>query len=89
MIDATTARLRMPSVQKINLQRQERLEEISKMITEAARNDMGQLILEIYDYEEYYIIHELEEKGYFVVKTKNTMQFNGDTYKVKYLISWR
>lgn len=89
MIDAIKALNLMPSTQRRKRQQEDRLNEISNLITEAARADKSSITILIYSYEEYYIFKILEEQGFRVNKIPNTTEFNTDEYRFKCLISWR
>lgn len=89
MIDAVKALNLMPSTQRRKRQQEDRLNEISNLITEAAKNDRENVTIQIYDYEEYYITSTLKDRGFHVNKMPNTEQTNNDKYRFKYLISWR
>ena len=89
MIDAVKALKLMPSTQRRIRQQEDRLNEISELITEAAKNDRENIAIQIYDYEEYYIISTLKDRGFRVIKMPNTEETNDDNYRFKYLISWR
>lgn len=89
MIDAVKALNLMPSTQRRKQQQANRLNEISDLITEAAKNDRENIAIQIYDYEEYYIVSTLKDRGFHVNKMPGTEQTNNDNYRFKYLISWR
>lgn len=89
MIDAIKALNLMPSTQRRIRQQENRLNEISNLITEAAKNDREDIAILIYDYEEYYITKILKERGFRVIKMPNTEEVNDGSYRFKYLISWR
>lgn len=89
MIDAVKALNLMPSTQRRIRQQENRLNEISELITEAAKNDREDIAILIYDYEEYYITKILKERGFRVIKMPNTEEVNDGSYRFKYLISWR
>ena len=89
MIDAVKALNLMPSMQRRKRQQEDRLNEISELITEAAKNDRENIAIPIYDYEEYYITKTLKDRGFRVIKMPDTEQTNGSNYRFKYLISWR
>lgn len=89
MIDAVKALNLMPSTQRRKRQQEDRLNEISNLITEAAKNDRENVAILIYDYEEYYITSALKDRGFHVNKISNTEQTNNGIYRFKYLISWR
>ena len=89
MIDAIKALNLMPSTQRRRRQQEDRLNEISNLITEAAKNDREDIAILVYDYEEYYIVSTLKDRGFRVIKIPNTEETNGDNYRFKYLISWR
>ena len=89
MIDAVKALNLMPSTQRRIRQQENRLNEISELITEAAKNDREDIAILIYDYEEYYITKILKERGFRVIKVPNTEETDSSNYRFKYLISWR
>lgn len=89
MIDAIKALNLMPSTQRRKRQQENRLNEISELITEAAKNDREDIAILIYDYEEYYITSILKDHGFRVIKMPNTEEANDGNYRFKYLISWR
>ena len=89
MIDAVKALNLMPSTQRRKRQQEDRLNEISNLITEAAKNDRENVAIQIYDYEEYYITSTLKDRGFHVNKMPNTAEANDGRYRFKYLISWR
>ena len=89
MIDAVKALNLMPSTQRRIRQQENRLNEISNLITEAAKNDRENVAILVYDYEEYYITSILKDHGFYVNKMPNTEQTNDGIYRFKYLISWR
>ena len=89
MIDAVKALNLMPSTQRRKRQQEDRLNEISNLITESAKNDRENVAIQIYDYEDYYITSTLIDHGFHVSKIPNTEQTNNDNYRFKYLISWR
>ena len=89
MIDTVKALNLMPSMQRRKRQQEDRLNEISELITEAAKNDRENIAIPIYDYEEYYITKTLKDRGFRVIKMPDTEQTNGSNYRFKYLISWR
>ena len=89
MIDAIKALNLMPSTQRRKRQQEDRLNEISELITEAAKNDRENIAILIYDYEEYYIAKTLKDRGFRVIKIPNTEEANDGSYRFKYLISWR
>ena len=66
MIDAVKALNLMPSTQRRIRQQENRLNEISELITEAAKNDREDIAILIYDYEEYYITKILKDRGFYV-----------------------
>lgn len=89
MIDAVKALNLMPSTQRRKQQQENRLNEISNLITEAAKSDRENIAIQVYDYEEYYITSTLKDHGFYVNKIPNTELTNGYTRLFKYLISWR
>lgn len=89
MIDAVKALNLMPSTQKRKRQLEDRLNEISELITEAAKNDRENISILIYDYEEYHIAKTLKEHGFRVIKVPNTEETDGSNYRFKYVICWR
>ena len=89
MIDAVKACGLMPSTQRRIRQQENRLNEISELITEAAKNDREDIAILVYDYEEYYIVSTLKDRGFRVIKLPNTEEANNGSYRFKYLISWR
>ena len=89
MIDAIKALNLMPSTQRRRRQQEDRLNEISNLITEAAKNDREDIAILVYDYEEYYIVSTLKDRGFRVIKMPNTEEANDGSYRFKYLISWR
>ena len=89
MIDAVKALNLMPSTQRRRRQQEDRLNEISELITEAAKNDREDIAILVYDYEEYYIVSTLKDRGFRVIKLPNTEEANNGSYRFKYLISWR
>lgn len=89
MIDAVKALNLMPSTQRRRRQQEDRLNEISNLITEAAKNDREDVAILVYDYEEYYIVSTLKDRGFRVIKMPNTEETEGSNYRFKYLISWR
>lgn len=89
MIDAIKALNLMPSVQHSKYLREKRFDEISNAIEQAARNDKDNIIISVYDYEEYYIVSTLKDRGFRVNKMPYTEETDGNNYRFKYLISWR
>lgn len=89
MIDAVKALKLMPSTQRRIRQQEDRLEEISRLIAEAAREDRSSITIFVYDYEEYYIFKILKDQGFQVDRILDTLQFNNNQYRFKCLISWR
>ena len=89
MIDAIKALNLMPSTQRRIRQQENRLNEISNLITEAAKNDRENVAILIYDYEEYYITKTLKDRGFHVIKIPNAEEANDGSYRFKYFISWR
>lgn len=89
MIDAAKALKLMPSTQRRIRQQEDRLEEISRLIAEAAREDRSSITIFVYDYEEYYIFKILKDQGFQVDRIPDTLQFNNNQYRFKCLISWR
>ena len=89
MIDAIKAIKLMPSTQRRIRQQEDRLEEISRRIAEAAREDRSSITIFVYDYEEYYISKILKDQGFQVDRIPHTLQFNNNEYRFKCLVSWK
>lgn len=88
MIDAKTARNWMPSTLRQEQLRRKRLEEISTLIEDAARNDKDSITIYLYTYEDRFIIDFLKNKGYDVEYLSGTAQQNENIIRAKYKISW-
>lgn len=89
MIDAIKALNLMPSTQRRIQHQEDRLEEISRLIAEAAQEDRSSITIFVYDYEEYYIFKILKDQGFRVNRIPDTLQFNNNEYRFKCLISWK
>ena len=88
MINALRAYELMPSVQRNKCLREKRLEEISNLIEQTARNDGDFIIIYLYSFEHNYIIENLTARRFKVECLPETMQQNGDISRTKYKISW-
>ena len=90
MIDAIRARELMPTVQYNRYLREKRLDEISTLIEEAARDNQDSVFVNIYDDEEAFLLAALKDRGFTVIDYPDCRKQNVVTkqYRTQYKISW-
>ena len=90
MIDAIKARGLMPSVQHNRYLQEKRLDEISTLIEKAARDNQDFVFVNIYDYEEAFLLAALKDRGFEVIDYPDRRAENVITkeYRTPYKISW-